>query len=219
MHQRVLWPRTRTQRMTYTPNNTNSKLFSLTGRMNPLCDPMHYNSEQLHDLRRKEYLKTKQIIQYMSLVILMDVSYASVFHTTKRQRMAVDWLGCNLILWFFPLICDSYVATCDFACFSHATSSLSIVSSNTLHSSVQAETLTCCFTWTFRSSAAASIRKGKKEPKNPPKIGSSLLPLPAGNKVVILFPYSDIHTGHYSQCLQKVSYLEGNNTLIMRHSL
>ena len=143
----------------------NAKFFSLTGRMNPLCEPVHYNSEHLHDLHKKEYLKREQVIQYISLVILMDVSYVSVFHTTKRQRLAVHWLGCDLFLLFFPLFYDDCVATCGFACFSHATGSLSTVSSNILHSSLQADTLTCFFTRTSHSSAAASIRKGKKEPK------------------------------------------------------
>lgn len=96
--------------------------------MSPLCDPVHYNSEHLYDLHRKEYLKTEQVTQYISLVILTDVRHVSVFHTTKRQRLAVHQVGCYLFHLFFPLIYDDYVATCGFACFSHATGSLSTVS-------------------------------------------------------------------------------------------
>jgi len=51
----------------------------------------------------------------------------SLSFTLLRDRLAVHWFACDLVLLFFPLIFDDYVATCRFACFSHAAGSFSSV--------------------------------------------------------------------------------------------
>lgn len=167
-------------------------------------------TEHLHELHGKEDLRTEQGIRFVysgGCWLWLHLS------TAKRQTwqfpgLAVTCSSC------FSLIYDDFVAVRGFACFPRATGSLSTTSSNTLRSSLQAATLTSFFTWTSHGSAAAGIRKGKITQKNP-KTGNSLHPLPAVQNV-ILFHSSDAHTGHHSRDLQKVVYIEGDNTLITR---
>lgn len=161
MHQCKFLRHMRTQRMTL-QTTQNAKFFNRKDGSSVW--PSAVKQWTPSWLAQEEYLKSEQVIQYISLVILMDVS---VFHTAKRQRLAVHWLGYDLFLLFFALIYDDDVTTRGFACFSHAPASLSTVSSNTLQSSLQADTLTGFCAWTSHNSAAASIRKGEKRKKNP----------------------------------------------------
>lgn len=165
-------------------------------------------------LVQEEYLKSEQIVQYTSVVILMYDSYISVIHTTKRQRLAWLWpiplVFCsNLWWWCYYMWLCMFLSCPQFSFNSFFKHSAFFFTSRYTDRLLYMNISQLC---------SCQHEKGEKKKEKSPKTGSSLLLLPAGNNVVILFHSSDVHTGHHSQHLQKVPYVEGNNTLIVRHS-
>lgn len=170
--------------------------------MNPLCDPVHYNSKPYVTCTGKS-VKTEQVTQYISLIILMDVSYVSVFHASETQAVSsMAWLWpaplvfSSNLWWFKSLHVPWHISLMPLVLFQQFLQTLCnfLYKMTQWHASLHEH---------LSALQLPVSEKGNKRTQKPSKIGSSLPPLPAVNNVM-LFQSPEVHTGHHSQHLPKV---------------